>query len=114
MTKLILCVAEYVLPVLLHAQSAATATSHPAFLPFDPAVKNCTLPNRLRYYIRENHRPEKRAELRLVVNAGSVLEEDDQRGLAHMVEHMAFRGTLRMPGNQISSYFESIGMRYGP
>src|SRR5689334_14457645 len=68
----------------------------------------------MRYYIRENHKPEKRAELRLVVNAGSVLEDEDQRGLAHMVEHMAFRGTKHFPGNQISSYLESVGMRYGP
>lgn len=88
------------------------AGSHP--LPFDPAVTVGTLPNGMRYYIRENHKPEKRAELRLVVNAGSVLEDEDQRGLAHMVEHMAFRGTKKFPGNQISSYLESVGMRYGP
>src|SRR3954464_2261079 len=92
------------------AQDAAAA----APLPFDPAVTIGTLPNGMHYYIRENHRPEKRAELRLVVNAGSVLEDEDQRGLAHMVEHMAFRGTKQFPGNQISSYLESVGMRYGP
>src|SRR4051812_50103216 len=83
-------------------------------LPFDPAVTVGTLSNGMRYYIRENHKPEKRAELRLVVNAGSVLEDEDQRGLAHMVEHMAFRGTKHFAGNQISSYLESVGMRYGP
>ncbi len=83
-------------------------------LPFDPAVRIGSLLNGLRYYIRENRKPEKRAELRLVVNAGSVLEEENQRGLAHMVEHMAFRGTRRFAGNEISSYLESIGMRYGP
>jgi zinc protease len=83
-------------------------------LPYDPAVTVGTLPNGMRYYIRENHKPEKRAELRLVVNAGSVLEDEDQRGLAHMVEHMAFRGTKKFPGNQVSSYLESVGMRYGP
>jgi len=83
-------------------------------LPFDPAVTVGTLSNGMRYYIRENGKPEKRAELRLVVNAGSVLEDEDQRGLAHMLEHMAFRGTKRFPGNQVSSYLESVGMRYGP
>src|SRR5256714_9282256 len=83
-------------------------------LPFAPAVTVGTLSNGMRYYIRENHKPEKRAELRLVVNAGSVLEDEDQRGLAHMVEHMAFRGTKKFPTNQISSYLESVGMRYGP
>src|SRR5437588_5790281 len=94
------------------AQQSASAAAAP--LPFDPAVTVGTLPNGMRYYIRENHKPEKRAELRLVVNAGSVLEDEDQRGLAHMVEHMAFRGTKRFAGNQISSYLESVGMRYGP
>ena len=92
------------------AQNAAAGTP----LPFDPAVTIGTLSNGMRYYIRENKKPEKRAELRLVVNAGSVLEDADQRGLAHMVEHMAFRGTKKFAGNQISSYLESIGMRYGP
>jgi zinc protease len=94
------------------AQNQPVATAMP--LPFDSAVTVGTLPNGMRYYIRENHKPEKRAELRLVVNAGSVLEDEDQRGLAHMVEHMTFRGTKRFAGNQISSYLESIGMRYGP
>jgi zinc protease len=94
------------------AQQPSGAAAVP--LPFDPAVTVGTLSNGMRYYIRENHKPEKRAELRLVVNAGSVLEDEDQRGLAHMVEHMAFRGTKRFAGNQISSYLESVGMRYGP
>ncbi|HST07628.1 MAG TPA: insulinase family protein, partial [Gemmatimonadaceae bacterium] len=96
----------------LAAMAQQTAANSP--LPFDPAVTVGTLPNGMHYYIRENHKPDKRAELRLVVNAGSVLEDEDQRGLAHMVEHMAFRGTRNFAGNQISSYLESIGMRYGP
>ncbi len=94
------------------AQEQPVAAATP--LPFDSAVTVGTLPNGMHYYIRENHKPEKRAELRLVVNAGSVLEDEDQRGLAHMVEHMTFRGTKQFAGNQISSYLESIGMRYGP
>src|SRR5450759_3565922 len=94
------------------AQQPSGAVAAP--LPFDPAVTVGTLSNGMRYYIRENHKPERRAELRLVVNAGSVLEDEDQRGLAHMVEHMAFRGTKQFAGNQISSYLESVGMRYGP
>src|SRR6266550_142861 len=106
--------------ICIVAGSATTASAQqgslgpPTPLPFDPAVTVGALPNGMRYYIRENHKPEKRAELRLVVNAGSVLEDDDQRGLAHMVEHMAFRGTRRFARNQISSYLESVGMRYGP
>ena len=98
----------------LASAQEATVGSPGSPLPFDTAVTVGTLPNGLRYYIRENHKPEKRAELRLVVNAGSVLEDNDQRGLAHMLEHMAFRGTKTFPGNQVSSYLESVGMRYGP
>ena len=106
--------------VFAHQPAAAQATSKSAGqiadgpLPFDPAVTQGVLANGMRYYIRENHKPEKRAELRLVVNAGSVLEDEDQRGLAHMVEHMAFRGTKRFAKNEISSYLESVGMRFGP
>ncbi|MEO7823092.1 MAG: insulinase family protein [Gemmatimonadaceae bacterium] len=113
MRKFFLCLITVVLPVMAAAQSAAPVGAS-APLPFDPAVTIGTLPNGLRYYIRENRKPEQRAELRLVVNAGSVLEDENQRGLAHMVEHMAFRGTRKFAGNEISSYLESIGMRYGP
>jgi zinc protease len=95
-------------------QPGVPPLSATAPLPFDPAVTVGVLSNGMRYYIRENHKPEKRAELRLVLNAGSVLEDPDQRGLAHMVEHMAFRGTKRFANNEISSYLESVGMRYGP
>src|SRR3989449_2836541 len=61
-------------------------------VPVDPLITVGTLPNGLRYYVRENRQPQARAELRLVVNAGSVLEDEDQRGLAHFVEHMSFNG----------------------
>jgi zinc protease len=83
-------------------------------LPFDSEITTATLPNGLRYFVRANRQPEHRAELRLVVNAGSVLEDDDQRGLAHFVEHMAFNGTRRFPKHQIGAFMESIGMRFGP
>ena len=96
------------------AAPAQRPVASSTLLPFDPAVTLGTLSNGMHYYIRENHKPEKRAELRLVVNAGSVLEDEDQRGLAHMVEHMAFRGTRHFARNQISSYLESVGMRFGP
>jgi zinc protease len=82
-------------------------------LPADPHVVTGTLPNGLRYYVRENRRPEQRAELRLVVNAGSILEDDDQLGLAHFVEHMAFNGTRNFEKQELVAYLESIGMRFG-
>lgn len=86
----------------------------PAPLPIDPAVRSGKLENGLRYVIRENKRPENRAELRLVVDAGSILEDDDQRGLAHFVEHMAFNGTANFPKQDIVNFLEGIGMRFGP
>src|SRR6476646_1721430 len=96
------------------ATAATIDTSSAALLPRDAHVIVGTLPNGLHYYIRKNAKPEKRAELRLVVNAGSILEDDDQRGLAHFLEHMAFNGTARFPKNQLVSYLESVGMRFGP
>ncbi|MBC8089362.1 MAG: insulinase family protein [Phycisphaerae bacterium] len=82
-------------------------------LPTDPAVRVGKLPNGLTYYIRQNAKPEKRVELRLVVNAGSVLEDNDQRGLAHFLEHMAFNGTKNFPKTEVVKYLESIGVRFG-
>ncbi len=82
-------------------------------VPVDPQITVGTLENGLRYYIRANRQPEGRAELRLVVNAGSVLEDDDQRGLAHFVEHMAFNGTLHFPRLDVVNFMQSLGMRFG-
>jgi zinc protease len=84
-----------------------------ARLPRDPAVRMGALANGLRYYVRRNARPEQRAELRLVVNAGSILEDADQRGLAHFVEHMAFNGTRRFAKNDIVKVLEGLGVRFG-
>lgn len=83
-------------------------------LPLDSAVIKRTMANGLTYYIRVNRKPEHRAELRLVVNAGSVLEEENQRGLAHLVEHMAFNGTKHFHKQALVNYLESVGMRFGP
>jgi zinc protease len=98
------------LPVPAWAQRGVPATP----LPVDPELRAGTLDNGLRYYIRANGRPAQRAELRLVVNAGSVLEDADQRGLAHFVEHMAFNGTRNFERQELVDYLESVGMRFGP
>src|SRR5262245_20178422 len=82
-------------------------------VPIDPLITVGTLPNGLRYYVRENRQPQARAELRLVVNAGSVLEDEDQRGLAHFVEHMSFNGTLHFPRQDVGAFMQSLGMRFG-
>ncbi|QQO10244.1 M16 family metallopeptidase [Breznakiella homolactica] len=83
-------------------------------MPFMTEARTGTLPNGLRYYILENSRPENRAYLTLAVNAGSVLEEENERGLAHFVEHMAFNGTTRFPEADLINYLRSLGMRFGP
>jgi len=82
-------------------------------MPVDPKVKIGRLSNGLTYYIRQNKKPEQRVELRLVVNTGSVLEDEDQQGLAHFMEHMNFNGTKRFPKNELVSYLQSIGVEFG-
>jgi len=71
------------------------------------------LPNGLKYYILENSLPQNRAHVALIVNAGSVLEEDSQRGFAHFVEHLAFNDTARFPSLELIEYLRSMGMRFG-
>jgi zinc protease len=83
-------------------------------VPFMTTARLGTLPNGLRYYILENKKPENRIYLTLAVNAGSVLEEENERGLAHFVEHMAFNGTARFPESELVDYLRSLGMRFGP
>lgn len=81
---------------------------------FDKSVKQGTLANGMTYYVKENHEPQNRIMLRLVVKAGSVMEEDDQKGVAHFVEHLAFNGTKNFEKSAIVDYFEKIGMSFGP
>ncbi len=102
---------QHAATVTAQAQAAAQALSEP--MPLDPQITMGKFPNGMRYYIRNNKKPEKRAELRLVVKAGSILEDDDQQGLAHLVEHMAFNGTSHFPKNELVSFIESLGMRFG-
>lgn len=82
-------------------------------LPVDPQVKIGKLSNGLTYYIRKNLKPENKVELRLVVNAGSILEDGDQQGLAHFTEHMAFNGSKNFEKNDIVSFLQSIGVEFG-
>lgn len=82
-------------------------------LPVDPTVKVGKLPNGLTYYIRQNKMPEKKVELRLAVNAGSVLEKDDQRGLAHFMEHMGFNGSKNFPKNELVDFLQKSGIKFG-
>lgn len=82
-------------------------------IPTDPNVRIGTLKNGLKYYIRKNEKPEDKVDLRLVINAGSILETDEQQGLAHFMEHMCFNGTKRFPKNELVDYLQSIGVKFG-
>ena len=100
-------------PAVPVAQDAKTATLEQK-LPLTSEITLGKLPNGLTYYVRANKLPLNRAELRLVVNAGSVLEDADQQGLAHFTEHMGFNGTTHFAKNELVRFMESIGMRFGP
>lgn len=82
-------------------------------IPTDPNVKIGKLSNGLTYYIQNNGKPENKVELRLVINAGSILEDDDQQGLAHFMEHMNFNGTKNFKKNELVDYLQGIGVKFG-
>ena len=102
--------------LVLSAVAGAQSRKFPlnATLPLAPDIKTGTLPNGLKFYIRKNGRPEKRVSLRLAVKAGSLEEHDDQLGLAHLIEHMAFNGSEHFKPGEVVSYFERLGARLGP
>lgn len=93
--------------------AAAGAHALDAVLPLDPGVRSGRLSNGLTWYIEPNAEPPHRAELRLVVQAGSVLEDEDQRGLAHYVEHMGFNGSTHFEGTELVRFLESVGVAFG-
>ncbi|KAB8155304.1 insulinase family protein [Kordia sp. TARA_039_SRF] len=97
----------------LHNAAAQSKQSVSNVIPTDPNVKIGTLSNGLTYYIQNNGKPENKVELRLVVNAGSILEDEDQLGLAHFMEHMNFNGTKNFKKNELVDYLQSIGVKFG-
>lgn len=97
------------LPLAMGAQEFKTEGP----IPFDSSVKTGKLKNGLTYYIKKNAKPENKVDLRLVINAGSILETDEQQGLAHFMEHMCFNGTKRFPKNKLVDYLQSIGVKFG-
>src|SRR5436305_11182212 len=115
-TRLSRAAALLLLVLATTALSAAQSQKFPlnATLPLSPDIRTGTLPNGLKFYIRKNARPEKRVSLRLAVKAGSLEEHDDQLGLAHLIEHMAFNGSDHFKSGEIISYFERLGARLGP
>jgi len=100
-----------VISICLLLVLAANVTAQP--IPVDPKVRCGKLDNGLTYYIRANQKPKDRAEFFIAQNVGAILEMDNQNGLAHFLEHMAFNGTKNYPGKGIINYFESIGVKFG-
>ena len=100
--------------VLVAAAAAAQTFNVQDVIPLDKAIHSARLPNGLTYYVRQNSRPAKRVSLRLAVKAGSLNEADDQQGLAHLIEHMAFNGSEHFKPGELVSFFESTGARLGP
>jgi zinc protease len=113
MKKLFFVLALFAISITSAFSQPIKQRSMDELLPFDPNVKIGVLDNGLKYYIRHNKLPENRAELRLVVKAGSVQEDDDQQGLAHFIEHMCFNGTKNFPKNALVNFLEETGMRFG-
>ena len=98
--------------VALMAMSVVAMAQMPS-VPVDNAVRIGKLPNGLTYYIRYNNWPENRAEFYIAQKVGSLQEEEEQRGLAHFLEHMCFNGTNHFPGDNLLRYCESIGVKFG-
>ena len=106
MKRVITTVATMLLVLAAFAQQAQP-------LPVDPAVRTGKLENGLTYYVRHNAEPKGQANFYIAQNVGSILEEENQRGLAHFLEHMCFNGTQKFPGNGVIKYCESIGVKFG-
>ena len=102
-------------PNKLAAKTSINAASYAAnqLIPYSPKLLKGQLANGLTYYLQKNSKPEQKAELRLVIKAGSVLEDEDQQGLAHFTEHMAFNGSKHFKKNELVSFLESIGVKFG-
>ena len=112
---LLLCAALLAAPAL-HAREIERRSAWPhetGDLPPDPAVTFGRLENGMRYVLMPNNTPRDRVSLRLLIDAGSLMESEDQRGLAHFLEHMAFKGTHNMPAGDLVQYLERLGMAFG-
>ena len=98
--------------LVLTSSVALLAQEMPA-IPVDPDIRIGKLDNGLTYYIRHNNWPEQRAEFYIAQRVGSIQENDDQRGLAHFLEHMAFNGSKHFKGNDLLRWCESVGIQFG-
>ena len=113
MKKITTLIATLAFGILSNFATMAQEDLSKMTLPMDPRVKTGVLPNGLKYYIMKNAEPKNRAQLRLMVKAGSVLENDEQQGLAHFMEHMNFNGTKNFPKNELVNFLQKSGVRFG-
>ncbi|NLV53686.1 MAG: insulinase family protein [Bacteroidales bacterium] len=104
---------KILLSLIVALTSLFQASAQDMALPMDSAVRKGVLPNGLTYYLRHNEWPEKRAFFYIAQKVGSIQEEEDQRGLAHFLEHMCFNGTKNFPGDRLKQYLETIGVKFG-
>lgn len=104
---------KILLSLIIALTSLFQASAQDMALPMDSAVRKGVLPNGLTYYLRHNEWPEKRAFFYIAQKVGSIQEEEDQRGLAHFLEHMCFNGTKNFPGDRLKQYLETIGVKFG-
>lgn len=104
---------KLLLNIVLLCAAMTLSAQTPEKMPMDPDVRYGKLDNGLTYYIRHNEQPKQRAEFHIAQAVGAILEEDNQNGLAHFLEHMAFNGTQHFPGKGIINYFESVGVNFG-
>src|SRR5215207_8101884 len=110
------CFAPFVLAFATCVATAAATIPFPhekSDLKMDPTATFGTLPNGMRYVVRANKEPKERASLRLLVEAGAVHEKDDQQGLAHFLEHMAFNGSTHYAPGTLVEFFQRMGMSFG-
>lgn len=113
MKRIVVVCASLLAASLLAASSLVAQVDEKAPFPVDPAIRKGKLENGLTYYIKQNKQPEKRVELRLAVNAGSMQETDNQQGLAHFCEHMLFNGTKKFPKQDLVNFLEKMGIEFG-
>ena len=105
MKKVLIC-------ILLMGITAVTTTAQQQ-LPLDPKIKVGKLDNGLTYILRHNEKPAGQADFYIAQRVGSILENDDQQGLAHFLEHMCFNGTKHFPGKSMINWLESVGVKFG-
>ena len=103
----------FIVGIIISMIFSANAQNYDELLKLDPNVKTGRLENGLTYFIRHQSEPKNRVELRIAINAGSICEDDDQQGLAHLIEHMCFNGTKHFKKNELIDFLESTGVKFG-